>query len=273
MEMCVPAAIIGESCLSPNELVEQARLRLSEELERWPPVESPLLWAVLRTHPSPLPSAGAQVHYIRVARIESKHRLARELFVWLLEQIESTCAAWAVRCVARTPAIPAGERDLLREDLRQELALHLWDQIGLRTTPGWELFFQQSLIFAEQHIATSLMQQRGYWLRTGVARPQRASQRLLIHLEAGETADWQQLLPPDDGVNHFSGAELADLRSLVQRLPAHPRMAIELRYWHDASEEEIARALGGVTTRTVRNYLRQGYTLLRGWYGESEIRA
>ncbi len=71
-------------------------------------------------------------------------------------------------------------------------------------------------------------------------------------------------------MNLFSSAELSDLRELVRRLPVRPRMAIVLRYWQDATEGEIAEALGGVTTRTVRNYLRQGHTLLRGWYAECE---
>ena len=87
------------------------------------------------------PSPGARVHYIRVARTEGRRRLARELFVGLLEEIEASSAAWARRCVARTPGIPGSERERLCEELRQELALRLWDEIGLGKKPGWELFF------------------------------------------------------------------------------------------------------------------------------------
>lgn len=39
-----------------------------------------------------------------------------------------------------------------------------------------------------------------------------------------------------------------------------------LRFWRQADEREIAEALGGVTTRTVRNILRRAYTLLRERY-------
>ncbi|PWT73499.1 MAG: hypothetical protein C5B60_08120 [Chloroflexi bacterium] len=100
------------------------------------------------------------------------------------------------------------------------------------------------------------MQQRGYWLaHAGEQLP--------------ETAAW---CLPAEGESPYTGAELADLRRMVQQLPARLRAAILLRYWHDATEAEIARALGGISTRTVRNYLHQGYTLLRGWYGESEAR-
>jgi DNA-directed RNA polymerase specialized sigma24 family protein len=127
----------------------------------------------------------------------------------------------------------------------------------VQSAPAWELFFHQSLLFAERHTATAVMQQRGYWLaRAGEQLP--------------ETAAW---CLPAEGASPYTGAELADLRRMVQQLPARLRAAILLRYWHDATEGEIARALGGVSTRTVRNYLHQGYTLLRGWYGESEARA
>jgi hypothetical protein len=256
------------STLAANQLLERARQRLAEELREWPPLESPLLWVRLSARTALPPSPGVLVHFIRGARSLEKYHLARELFVRLLEEIELSCARWAAQCVARTPSVPHGERELLREDLRQELALHLWDQVGLRTKPGWELFFQRSLAFAEQHTATSLMQQRGYWRAVGVARPQRASMRLLRHIDVEALADRQ---PVEDGAPHFSGAELSDLRTLVEQLPERLRLAIVLRYWQDASEADISRALGGVTPRTVRNYLRQAYTLLRDWYGECAV--
>lgn len=39
-----------------------------------------------------------------------------------------------------------------------------------------------------------------------------------------------------------------------------------MRYWQQASETEIAEALGGVTTRAVRYILRRAYGRLRAWY-------
>jgi RNA polymerase sigma factor (sigma-70 family) len=218
------------------------------------------------------PSPGARVYYIRVARAEGRHRLARELFVGLLEEIEASCAAWARRCVVRTVGIPRGERERLGEELRQELALRLWDEVSLGKKPGWELFFFRALTFAEQHIASALMQQRGYWPTSGKARQQEPAHRLLIRLQSEERTDRQPSVALTDPMSFFSSAELSDLRELVRRLPVRPRTAIVLRYWQDATEGEIAEALGGVTTRTVRNYLRQGHTLLRGWYAECEAR-
>jgi hypothetical protein len=263
----LPEELTQESCPPAADLVEQARQRLAAELEEWPPVDSPLLWAELRSRPSPPLSPGARIHYIRVARTQGRHRLARDLFVGLLEEIETSCAAWARRCVGRTVVIPGNERERLREELRQELALRLWDEVGLGKKLGWELFFPRALTFAEQHVASSLMQQRGYWPTNNKAQPQCSANRLLIHLQLEERAD-RQASP----MNLFSSADLCDLRELVRRLPVRPRTAIVLRYWQDATEGEIAQALGGVTTRTVRNYLRQGHALLRGWYAECEAR-
>jgi hypothetical protein len=187
--------------------------------------------------------------------------------VGLLEEIEASCTTWARRCVGRTLAIPGSERERLREELRQELALRLWDEVGLGKKPGWELFFPRALTFAEQHVASSLMQQRGYWPINGRTRPQYPAYQLLLCLQPEERADRQP-----SPMNPFSSAELSDLRELVRRLPVRPRTAIVLRYWQDATEGEIAEALGGVTTRTVRNYLRQGHALLRTWYAECEAR-
>ena len=262
-----------------GQLVEEARQLLSEELDGWPPVSSPLLWARLQNCSARRPSGGAQVHYIRAARELGEERVARELFVLLLQQIETACAAWAAGCIARTSSISGAEGLELQEELRQELALRLWDQIALRNAPGWELFFRQSLAFAERHTATALLQQRGYWPLAGAARPERVAERLLVHLGTGGDDITERLdrtvrrLPANGGADPFAEAELADLRRLVQRLPGRLRTAIVLRHWRDASESEIARVLGGVTTRTVRNYLRQSYTLLRGWYvgEESEV--
>ena len=61
-------------------------------------------------------------------------------------------------------------------------------------------------------------------------------------------------------------AELADLRTLVERLPERERVAVVLRFWAGAGEDTIAQALGGVTARTVRNTLKRAYARLRAWY-------
>jgi DNA-directed RNA polymerase specialized sigma24 family protein len=72
--------------------------------------------------------------------------------------------------------------------------------------------------------------------------------------------------------SEFAAADLTDLRDLVTRLPREQQIAVVLRHWQQASEVEIAAALG-VTTRTVRNYLRRAHMRLRAWYEGTETLA
>src|SRR5215831_4343552 len=84
----VDAGIASKSrsnSLDAAQILENARARLAEELQRWPPVQSPLLWALLRNRPEALPTYGAQVHFIRAATERGERRIARDLFVLLLE--------------------------------------------------------------------------------------------------------------------------------------------------------------------------------------------
>lgn len=257
------------------ELVRLARARLGAELEQLAPWDTPLLWARLRARiPQQAVSLGALVHCIRLAARTGDQRAVRELFVRLLERTEALNARWARRTVARTAGLFGAAGEQVREDLRQELTLRLWEQIVVRDGEGWELFSQRSLDYAQRHVADALMRQRGYWpAREGVtgerARLVPAFLASLDHTPDEDTSD-AEADPARDSADPFTAADLADLRALVARLPAHERMAVVLRYWDAASEAEIARALGGVTTRTVRNYLRRACERLRGWYEAAE---
>jgi len=180
--------------------------------------------------------------------------------------------------VARTAGLFGAAGEQVREDLRQELTLRLWEQIVLRDGEGWELFFQRSLDYAQRHVADMLMRQRGYWPGTAAGASGAGGERarlvpaFLASLDRTPDEDVPAAAADAiaDGVDQFSAADLADLRALVARLPAHERLAVVLRYWDGASEAEIAQALGGVTTRTVRNYLRRACERLRGWYEATE---
>jgi RNA polymerase sigma factor (sigma-70 family) len=257
------------------ELVRLARTRLTAELDLLAPWDTSLLWARLRARtPQQAVSLGALVHCIRLAARAGDQRAARELFVRLLERIELRNARWARRTVARTAGLFGAAGEQVREDLRQELTLRLWEQIVVRDGEGWELFFQRSLDYAQRHVADALMRQRGYWPGTTGASGERA--RLVPAFLASLDRTPDEDAPPAeadalaDSADQFTAADLADLRALVTRLPAHERLVVLLRYWDGASEAEIARALGGVTTRTVRNYLRRACERLRGWYEAAE---
>jgi DNA-directed RNA polymerase specialized sigma24 family protein len=259
-----------------SDLVALARARLAAELMLLPAWGSPLLWARLcaRTPPAAV-SLGALVHYIRVALQAGDTQAAQQLFVALLERTAGLNRQWAARAVARTPGLGGAPAEQVREELQQELTLRLWEQIARAGGEQWELFFQRALDFAQRHTATAFMEQRGYWAPPGIARPARLRALLLSTLvpvqgRPAEDGSAKRAAVLADGVDHFTRADLADLRGLALRLPARERLVIVMRYWQQASEDEIAAALGGVSTRTVRNYQRRAFARLREWYAGAE---
>ncbi|MGH2487242.1 MAG: RNA polymerase sigma factor [Ktedonobacterales bacterium] len=262
MQSAAPAVAV-----SASNLVATARARLRAELAELPAAAPEVEWQRLRLAlASPTVSRGALVHRMRALRAHGEEWAARELFVLLLERCELANRAWVRRTLRQTPLAGADATEI-GEDLRQELALALWEQVMGGREESWELFFARALDYAQRHVATRYMERRGLWRRTGVARPSAGLARLLVSLsrlltdedETGES--WA----PRDPRNPFRAAELADLRMLVGRLPERQRAVIVMRYWQGASEDEMSRALG-VTTRTIRNLRLAAYALLREWY-------
>jgi RNA polymerase sigma factor (sigma-70 family) len=268
----VPHDAGREARPSGPELVRLARERLAQEVASLPPWGSPLLWARLCVVAGPQAvSLGALAHYLRIAVRRGDAVRQRDLFTLLLRRVEAGNRHWAERAVRRTAGLRGAEAEAIRDDLLQELALRLWTEVGRGAAEGWELFFSRALAYAQRHTAAAYMEQRGYWVREGVARPNRVLPQLLARLrmdgdDGEESAAGAQ---PADQTDHFSAAELADLRAQVLALPERERVAVVLRYWQQAREDEIAAALG-VTTRSVRNYLRGAYDRLRDAYGEVE---
>lgn len=256
---------------SGAELVRLARERLAGEVASLPPWGSPLLWARLRARGPLAVSLGALAHYLRLAVRSGDAARQRDLFTLLLLRIEVGNVRWAERAVRRTPGLRGAEAEAARDDLLQELALRLWAEVGRGANEGWELFFSRALAYAQRHTATAYMEQHGYWRRDGVARSGRVLARLLARLrpDGDDAEEVGTPAQPADATDHFSAAELADLRALALALPERERVAVVLRYWQQAPEDEIAAALG-VTARSVRNYLRAAHDRLRAAYGEVE---
>ena len=249
-----------------GQLIAAARARLDQELAQLPPLGSTAFGHVLQDNSEMgTVSPGALVHLLRQAVSRGDQAASRELFILILRRVAATNAAWARRTVQRVWSVPAEVRRTIEEDLQQELTLHLWEQLALHASETWEIFFHRALDYAQRHVATGYMVRNGYWHDPQVAQPTRGLAILL-----------SQLAPyaSDDGLGVADGtqqtqlltAELADLRLLVANLPAKERIAVILRFWRQADEREIAEALGGVSTRTVRNILRRAYTLLRARY-------
>lgn len=253
---------------SAAELVTAARERLADELAALPADPTPAgfrhLFAALA---SPDRSRGAIVHLIRAFLASGDDRAARELFVLLLERCEHATDAWVRRVLRQTPlphADPAG----IGEELRQELAMALWAEVGLARREAWELFFARALDYTQRHTASAYMEWRGLWRRPGVTGGGRGElARRLVSLSrlAREETEVGLAPTPRDPRNPFRAAELADLRALVSRLPERQRAVIVMRYWQGASEVEMSQALG-VTPRTVYNLRHAAYKCLRTWY-------
>ena len=195
-----------------------------------------------------------------------------ELFVLLLGRVERVNREWAIRTIARTPSLQGESTASVREDLLQELTLHLWSEIALGDDEAWEIFFTRALSFAQRHVATAFMERNGYWVAQGVRTPSRGTaipfSRLAARFEDDERSgdEWPQLAAPEDGM---VAAELADLRELVARLPKRQRAVVIMRYWQDAQERDIAASLG-VTPRAVRAMLARAYARLRAAYERAD---
>lgn len=288
----------GVQSVSPSELVRVAQARLAGELQSLPAWDTPQLWArVYSRMPQQSISFGAMVHLIRVAARRNQGRVARELFVLLLERTEGLNRRWADRTVHSTSSLHGDAGLAVREDLRQELTLRLWESVALADAESWELFFQRALAYAQRHTATLYMEQRGYWNRRTTGRratrpevansaPRSTTSALSAEVTADDVRDEYRydvdtmvpempMLSAADIASvssEFAAADLTDLRDLVARLPREQQIAVVLRHWQQASEVEIAETLG-VTTRTVRNYLRRAHMRLRELYEGTEALA
>lgn len=253
----------------PGELVALARARRAFELGRlpgWGAALTPLAWQRLRAREGGV-SSGTLVAILRHAVRQRQMAVTREVFIVLLTRIEAANGFWARQTVRRLGGIAPEAMRMAEEDLAQELALHLWEELALREGEGWELFFRRAMVFARAHVARRYLERHGY----------RPGQRLVLFFseiassdDGGATSAEDPPLPePRDP---FTAADLADLRGYVEQLPPRERAAVVMRYWQRAREHEIAAALG-VTSRTVRNLLRKAHARLYALYMQTQVDA
>ena len=252
----------------PGELIALARARRAFELGRlpgWGAALTPLAWQRLRAREGGA-SSGTLVAILRHAVRQRQMAVTREVFIVLLARVETANGFWARQTVRRLGGIAPEAMRMAEEDLAQELALHLWEELALREGEGWELFFRRAMVFARAHVARRYLERHGY----------RPGQRLVLFFseiapgdDGGSDADDPPLPEPRDP---FTAADLADLRGYVEQLPPRERAAVVMRYWQRAREHEIAAALG-VTSRTVRNLLRKAHARLYALYMETQVDA
>jgi RNA polymerase sigma factor (sigma-70 family) len=251
---------------SAETLVALARRRLDAELRALPPPGSAAQRAALLAETSHGGvSFGALTHAIRVAARAERMAETRDLFVALLRRIDGLNRRWVVSALWSLP-ISSAERRERAQDLAQDLTVLLWEQIGQRDDDAWELFFQRALVFAQSHVAATYLRRQGLRADPRARQPERGLAIVFSRLVDASGDDSETAGPSAADTAAFTRAELADLRALVARLPTRERLAVVMRFWQQASEAEIALALGGVSTRTVRYTLTRAYRRLRAWY-------
>jgi RNA polymerase sigma factor (sigma-70 family) len=207
-------------------------------------------------------TAEERVRHIRTALDHGGRSTAEHHFARLLQDGEASTEWWVRRTVALTPALHGASPSVvvpICEDLRQELALYLWERIAdpTRHEMAWERTYGRALQYAQQHVASNYMAQAGYWVRNRtVKQPTRGTALRLLD-------EYVDLMEAPDVL---SAAEVAgDVRAVVMRLPPKERAAVVLRYWRGMRERDIGRALG-CTDRTVRTLLQQARDRLGPWY-------
>jgi RNA polymerase sigma factor (sigma-70 family) len=189
-----------------------------------------------------------RVRQIRAALDSGDRAAAERHFAALLEVSTPSTERWLRHVVAVTPALHNASAYPVRDDLRQELALFLWDHIAARHEVAWEHTYWRALLYGQKHVATGYMHRAGYWTTAGVTQGWRGVAIPLSEYDLGE-----RLEAPDV----VSAAESAgDLHAALMRLPARMRAAVVLRYWRGMGRRDIASALG-CHERTVQTLLRQ----------------
>jgi hypothetical protein len=169
---------------APTPPTVLARARIQAELAALATWGSDAWWDAI--HDDARLSPGSRVALLRQAVRRGDEAATRDLFVGLLTRIEAACARWARRVTRSTSLVGHAQRVELAEDLRQELTLHLWDQLALRQAEAWETGFWTALDYASRHVATAYMRRQGLWQRADAAEPQRGPALLLSHFSATE---------------------------------------------------------------------------------------
>ncbi|MGE5333731.1 MAG: hypothetical protein ACM3N4_03450, partial [Nitrososphaerota archaeon] len=229
----------------PGDIIALARARRAFELGRlpgWGTTLTPSLWQRLREREGGV-SSGTLVALLRHAMRQRHVTVTKEVFLLLLERTEAANAFWARHVVAGIRDIGSLSPEtaqMMREDLRQELTLHLWEELALRDREGWELFFRRSLVFARAHVARRYLARHGY-------RPGQHLVLFFADIAARTARSASDSVSDGDGVpdepqitlhDPLAASDLADLRGYVEQLPPRERAAVVMRYWQQAREPE-----------------------------------
>lgn len=173
--------------------------------------------------------------------------------------------------------VPIHLRRALEEQLEQECYVELW---RVMSDPGQAFIlinFDHMLQRIQDHVAHAVMEQEGYWKRSGVGKPKRVPRKLT------DSVDHPAVLDPDDpdsvalpvpdarSREAFERVELeADVEEVLAALTPEDRALVVDLFFRGFTQDEIAAKLH-VTDRTVRNRLTRILAQLRQmWPGLEE---
>src|SRR6266702_3098086 len=108
-------------------------------------------------------TAEERVRQIRAAFALGDRPSADHHFLALVQASGKSTERWLRRVIAMTPALQNASAYYASADLRQELAMHLWQHITA-SDPVWERTYGRALLFAQHHVATRYMREAGYWV-------------------------------------------------------------------------------------------------------------
>jgi len=204
-------------------------------------------------------TAEERVQQIRAALDNGDRSTAEHHFATLFQDSRESTERWLRRLIAMTPGLHNASAYAVCEELRQELAAHLWERIAdpTRRDMAWEHTYWRAFAYAQQHVATSYMRQAGYWVGRTVKQSERGVAVSLFDEYLMDMVDAHDAL--------LIAEQEADVRTLVRRLPPKERAAVVLRYWQNLRERDIAGALG-CTERNVRLLLHRAQQRLGTWY-------
>lgn len=196
-------------------------------------------------------------------RLSARRRdQANQVFTLLLKKVQGTIERLTDRLTPRT----ARDRARLIEDIRQECAIALWQEIEhpaptFLTEGFWHKVKLMTMNTVEQRLIAE-----GVKTHSGVTQPKRVPQSLSDSLDRPIGSEDDRTLAEsisDAGADPFSLIELlADIKALLADLSADDRLLIQNEITGEMTQAEMGKLLGK-TDRAVRMRLEKLRAKLR----------
>ena len=202
---------------------------------------------------------------VRCVRTAIKHNddAGRNRIIEIIfRRIQDSNERWATNVLKR---FQANERNMLVSDLYADLCERIIRAFLNPTRSFWEESFQHCLLFERKHVYKALLMREGRWLKQPGKETERIPRMLVASLDRPVQRDDGELcmfdLEDERAQQELLAVEHAELSRLILHLPEKLKSVILLVFWDGRTEKDTARLLG-ISDRTVRNRLREAFTLL-----------